>query len=113
MILVVISIYIDNNKCGTGYCIPRTPTLGDALDEGRGVLLRLLLVLGLLGGCAAIALSASPRLGLDLRGGTQITLQTDHVACLQGCAQARPDAAGLFGAATEKIHRGDIQVLHL
>ena len=61
---------------------PRTPTLGDALDERRLT-------------------------------GAQITLQTDHVACLQGCAQARPDAAGLFGAATEKIHRGDIQVLHL
>ena len=42
----------------------------------RGVLVRLLLVIGLLGGCAAIALSASPRLGLDLRGGTQITLET-------------------------------------
>lgn len=41
----------------------------------RGVLVRLLLVIGLLGGCAALALTKEPRLGLDLRGGTQITLQ--------------------------------------
>ncbi len=41
----------------------------------RGALVRLLLVLGLLGGCAALALTQEPRLGLDLRGGTQITLQ--------------------------------------
>jgi SecD/SecF fusion protein len=48
----------------------------------RGVLLRLLLVLGLLGACTALALTREPRLGLDLRGGTQITLQassTDRV----------------------------------
>jgi len=48
----------------------------------RGVLLRLLLVLGLLGACAALALEREPRLGLDLRGGTQITLEassTDRV----------------------------------
>ena len=48
----------------------------------RGVLVRLLLVLGLLAGCAALALNREPRLGLDLRGGTQITLQassTDRV----------------------------------
>ncbi len=34
-----------------------------------------MLVLGLLAGCAAIALNVSPRLGLDLRGGTQIAIQ--------------------------------------
>ncbi len=48
----------------------------------RGVLVRLLLVLGLLAACAALALNREPRLGLDLRGGTQITLQassTDRV----------------------------------
>jgi SecD/SecF fusion protein len=43
----------------------------------RGVLVRLLLVIGLLGGCAALALTKEPRLGLDLRGGTQITLQAE------------------------------------
>ncbi|WP_426242169.1 protein translocase subunit SecD [Nocardioides sp. LHG3406-4] len=41
----------------------------------RGALVRLLLVIGLLGGCAVLALTQEPRLGLDLRGGTQITLQ--------------------------------------
>ena len=41
----------------------------------RGALVRLLLVIGLLGGCVALALTQEPRLGLDLRGGTQITLQ--------------------------------------
>ena len=41
----------------------------------RGAFLRLLLVLGLLAGCVALALNVKPRLGLDLRGGTQIMLQ--------------------------------------
>lgn len=48
----------------------------------RGALIRLLLVIGLLAGCVAIAINVKPRLGLDLRGGTQITLQassTDRV----------------------------------
>ncbi|PVG80978.1 protein translocase subunit SecD [Nocardioides gansuensis] len=41
----------------------------------RGALVRLLLVLGLLAGCVALAVNKEPRLGLDLRGGTQITLE--------------------------------------
>jgi SecD/SecF fusion protein len=41
----------------------------------RGVVVRLLLVLGLLGLCVWVSLERDPRLGLDLRGGTQITLQ--------------------------------------
>ncbi len=41
----------------------------------RGAFVRLLLVLGLLAGCVALALNQEPRLGLDLRGGTQIMLQ--------------------------------------
>ena len=48
----------------------------------RGVIVRLLLVLGLLAACAALAINREPRLGLDLRGGTQITLEassTDRV----------------------------------
>jgi SecD/SecF fusion protein len=48
----------------------------------RGSFVRLLLVLGLLAGCVALAVNREPRLGLDLRGGTQITLQassTDRV----------------------------------
>ncbi|WP_460795329.1 protein translocase subunit SecD [Nocardioides pacificus] len=43
----------------------------------RGVLVRLLLVLGLLAGCAAIAIKIEPRLGLDLRGGAQYILQAE------------------------------------
>lgn len=43
----------------------------------RGAFLRLLLVLGLLAGCVAIAMNVKPRLGLDLRGGTQIMLQAE------------------------------------
>ena len=47
-----------------------------------GVLVRVLLVLGLLAGSVALALTREPRLGLDLRGGTQLTLEassTDRV----------------------------------
>ena len=50
----------------------------------RGALVRLLLVLGLLGGCAALALTQEPRLGLDLRGGTQIVLETQDSPTRQG-----------------------------
>ncbi len=42
----------------------------------RGVIFRLLLVVALLGACAAAALSLKPTLGLDLRGGTQFNLET-------------------------------------
>ena len=41
----------------------------------RAALVRLILALLILGGSVAIALSSSPRLGLDLRGGTQIVLE--------------------------------------
>ena len=42
----------------------------------RGAWIRFILVLGLLAGCAALALNKEPRLGLDLSGGTSLTLQT-------------------------------------
>ncbi|WP_110183059.1 protein translocase subunit SecD [Nocardioides solisilvae] len=42
----------------------------------RGAWIRFVLVLGLLAGCAALALNKEPRLGLDLSGGTSITLET-------------------------------------
>ncbi len=45
----------------------------------RGVIVRLLLVIGLLAGCVALALNIKPTLGLDLKGGSQITLQTYDV----------------------------------
>ncbi|HQR26087.1 MAG TPA: protein translocase subunit SecD [Nocardioides sp.] len=54
----------------------------------RAVLVRLLLVLGLLGGCLALALTREPRLGLDLRGGTQITLQAKDSDRVQADAEA-------------------------
>jgi SecD/SecF fusion protein len=41
----------------------------------RGAVVRFVLVLGLLAGCAAIALGVKPNLGLDLRGGAQFVFQ--------------------------------------
>jgi SecD/SecF fusion protein len=70
---------------------------------GRGVLLRLLLVLGLLGGCAAIALSASPRLGLDLRGGTQITLQTQDTERVKADGEATDRAVEVLRGRIDAI----------
>lgn len=40
----------------------------------RGILVRLLFVIALLGACAAAAWKIEPRLGIDLKGGSQITL---------------------------------------
>ncbi|WP_110240842.1 protein translocase subunit SecD [Nocardioides gilvus] len=42
----------------------------------RAAWIRFVLVLGLLAGCAALALNKEPRLGLDLSGGVSITLET-------------------------------------
>lgn len=42
----------------------------------RAAWIRFVLVLGLLAGCAALALNKEPTLGLDLRGGVSVTLQT-------------------------------------
>lgn len=62
----------------------------------RGVLVRLLLVLGLLGGCAALALNREPRLGLDLRGGTQITLQAESTDRVEANAEATDRAISVL-----------------
>lgn len=43
----------------------------------RGVWIRFILVLGLLAGCAALALNVKPNLGLDLRGGAQFVFQAE------------------------------------
>ena len=43
----------------------------------RGVLVRFLLVLGLLAGCAYLSLNKEPNLGLDLRGGAQFVFQAE------------------------------------
>lgn len=54
----------------------------------RGSLVRLLLVIGLLAGCVALALNKEPRLGLDLRGGTQITLQASSTDTVEANAES-------------------------
>ena len=88
----------------------------------RGALVRLLLVVGLLAGCAALALTQEPRLGLDLRGGTQITLQaSDSPSGVVADAEAtdraievlrgRVDALGYVGGrqrrlVPEHLHHG-------
>ena len=41
----------------------------------RGVWVRFILVVGLLVGCAALAVNAKPNLGLDLKGGAQFVFQ--------------------------------------
>jgi SecD/SecF fusion protein len=43
----------------------------------RGVWVRFILVLGLLAGCAALALNVKPNLGLDLKGGAQFVFQAE------------------------------------
>lgn len=43
----------------------------------RGVWVRFILVLGLLAGCAALAVNVKPNLGLDLRGGAQFIFQAE------------------------------------
>ena len=54
----------------------------------RGALVRLLLVLGLLVGCVALGLAKEPRLGLDLRGGTQIMLQAKDTGDVKANAES-------------------------
>ncbi|GAA1934122.1 protein translocase subunit SecD [Nocardioides hwasunensis] len=43
----------------------------------RGVWIRFLLVLGLLVGCAALAINVKPNLGLDLKGGAQFVFEAE------------------------------------
>ncbi|PKH38050.1 SecD/SecF fusion protein [Nocardioides alpinus] len=43
----------------------------------RGVWIRFILVLGLLAGCAALAVNVQPKLGLDLRGGAQFVFEAE------------------------------------
>ncbi|KRE97397.1 preprotein translocase subunit SecD [Nocardioides sp. Soil774] len=43
----------------------------------RGVWIRFILVLGLLAGCAALAINVKPNLGLDLKGGAQFVFQAE------------------------------------
>ena len=43
----------------------------------RGLIVRFLLVLGLLGGCLFLALTEKPTLGLDLKGGAQFVFEAE------------------------------------
>ena len=43
----------------------------------RAVWIRFVLVLGLLAGCAALAINVKPKLGLDLQGGAQFVFQAE------------------------------------
>ncbi len=54
----------------------------------RAALARLVLALLILGGSVAVALSSTPRLGLDLRGGTQIVLETQDSPTVEADAEA-------------------------
>jgi SecD/SecF fusion protein len=54
----------------------------------RAALVRLVLALLILGGSVAIAFSSEPRLGLDLRGGTQIVLETQDSPTVEADAEA-------------------------
>jgi SecD/SecF fusion protein len=53
----------------------------------RGAWFRLLLVIGLLAGCVWISVEREPRLGLDLRGGTQVTLQAESTDRVEANAE--------------------------
>ncbi len=54
----------------------------------RSVLVRLVLALLVLGGSVAIALRSEPRLGLDLKGGTQIVLETSDSETVEADAES-------------------------
>jgi SecD/SecF fusion protein len=54
----------------------------------RAALVRLILALMILGGSVAIAVTNEPRLGLDLRGGTQIVLETQDSPTVEADAEA-------------------------
>jgi SecD/SecF fusion protein len=54
----------------------------------RAALVRLVLALLILGGSVAVALTNTPRLGLDLRGGTQIVLETKDSPTVEADAEA-------------------------
>lgn len=85
----------------------------------RGAVLRFLLVLGLLAGCAAIALGVKPNLGLDLRGGAQFVFQANDTETTEATAanvdktvevlRGRVDALGV--AESTLVRQGDNRIL--
>ncbi|HSE71837.1 MAG TPA: protein translocase subunit SecD [Nocardioidaceae bacterium] len=54
----------------------------------RAAIVRLVLAVLVLGGSIALAVQAEPRLGLDLRGGTQIVLETQDSPTVEADAEA-------------------------
>ena len=85
----------------------------------RGAVVRFLLVLGLLGGCLALALATKPNLGLDLRGGAQFVFQAEGTETTEATAEnvdktvevlrGRVDALGV--AESTLIRQGDDRIL--
>ena len=85
----------------------------------RGAVLRFLLVLGLLAGCAAIALGVKPNLGLDLRGGAQFVFEANDTETTEATAanvdktvevlRGRVDALGV--AESTLVRQGDNRIL--
>ncbi len=62
----------------------------------RGLLVRFGLVLLILAGCVALSLTKEPRLGLDLRGGTQILLQTHSTEKAEANAENTDKTVGVL-----------------
>ncbi len=62
----------------------------------RAALFRLLLALLILGGSVAVALTSEPKLGLDLRGGTQIVLETQDSPTVEADAEATDRALAVL-----------------
>ncbi|HXH80394.1 protein translocase subunit SecD [Nocardioides sp.] len=85
----------------------------------RGAVVRFLLVLGLLGGCLALALNQKPNLGLDLRGGAQFVFQAKDTETTEATSEnvdktvevlrGRVDALGV--AESTLVRQGDDRIL--
>ena len=85
----------------------------------RGVWIRFILVLGLLAGCAALALNVKPNLGLDLRGGAQFVFEAEGTEQTPATAEnvdktlevlrGRVDALGV--AESTLVRQGENRIL--
>ncbi len=85
----------------------------------RGAWFRLLLVIGLLGGCAWIAVEREPELGLDLRGGAQFIFEAESTENTPATAEnvdrtlevlrGRVDALGV--AESTLVRQGENRIL--
>jgi SecD/SecF fusion protein len=85
----------------------------------RGVWVRFILVLGLLAGCAALAVNIKPNLGLDLRGGAQFVFEAEGTEQTPASAEnvdktlevlrGRVDALGV--AESTLVRQGENRIL--